>query len=388
MRYLLFIFGLLGFLQAQMLYTDTFPNFFASTLDSTVAMYKMYSSPTTDLSTYGNTNTLTAGGSAGDSVTAIAVLQQDSSVVYLNSATPQYFNILAASAGDMNHGTNDFTWEILFHSGNINQHGYLLSKVLTSGAFAGSHVRITNSTANGVGKRVVVQVRKDGSNTRLLVTTSDIVDGNPHHLALVRSSTTTIKLYVDGAEATLNTLTSAGSDLNMDASSNFSIGIWSNLSTNPFIGHVEYARITRSALTQKEIKEAAFLPQNWACVGSDVPGITRANYGFHFGLTGADTVYVDSLLTAGNWSISIQDSAASGVGYTILTSSDKSTWTTLSSGTTGTSWGTKAYTGTGSGYIGIAVASGSAYFDNLTVSLAAVSGKFKAHSGYNKFKGF
>lgn len=383
MRYLLFFFSLSFCLHGQTLLTENFNNFFPSGLDSTVALYKGYSNPLTDLSTYGNTNTLTAGGSAGDSVTAIAVLQKDSSVVYFNSVTPQYLNRPAANADDFNTGTGDFTWEALIHAANINQHGYILSKILSSGAYTGVHLRITDATVATVGKRIAVQVRKDAANTRLLVSNSDIVDGQPHHIALVRSGTTNVKVYVDASEIAMTALTTAGTDININSVSNFSVGVWSNLTTLPFVGHIEYVRVSRKALTQSDIKKAVYLASGWESLNE---GVARNGWEYHQGIVN-DTIYYSTPLTAGHWNVTVKDSAASGVNYQILTSADAATWTTLATGTTGTAWSSKPYSGAGTGYIAIAVASGTAFFDDLVVTLA--SGEKNGFGGYSgKYKGW
>lgn len=170
------------------------------------------------------------------------------------------------------------------------------------------------------------------------------------------------------------------------------VGASGAVSPEFFTGHIAQVTIDTVALTAAQIKSLLFMPRNWLAVGADDPGVSRVSYGFYLGLTGADTVYYGTVLTAGNWTISIKDSAASGVSYKILTSTDAVTWTDFASQTTGTNWTTRSFTGTGTGYVGISIASGAAYFDNLTISetpeTATADGKFKQNQGWDKFKGW
>jgi len=194
---------------------------------------------------------------------------------------------------------------------------------------------------------------------------------------------TTESLYIDGVSAaTPKSITNAPNTVN------YRIGRFT-VASFPLKATLFQVIVYNKALSEKEITELAFMPTGWAAVGADAPGVSRVSWGFYLGLTGADSVYYNTALTAGNWTISIKDSAASGVTYKILTSADASTWTTLTSGTTGTSWDTKSYNGTGSGYIGISVASGAAYFDDLVVTLlpetAETANKKPEFSKYPEF---
>jgi len=198
----------------------------------------------------------------------------------------------------------------------------------------------------------------------------------------VGNSSGTIQMYLSGATES----TSASMSPNITSGqigighANSSIG-----QTWGMTGRIEVCKLLKGTPSVKTMKEFGFLAAGWASLKG---GVSRVSFGYYQGLTGADTIYYGTPLTAGSWSISIDDSAASEVGYSILTSSDKSTWSTLGSGTTGTSWGTKTYSGTGLGYIGIAIASGTAYFDNLTVTLqpATTTGKFKGYLTNDWFK--
>lgn len=140
------------------------------------------------------------------------------------------------------------------------------------------------------------------------------------------------------------------------------------------LGVIAFAIYNRK-LTAQEIKQNYALASGWV---SKNDGVIRANFGFNQGIVN-DTIYYNTALASGSWTITLSDSAASGVNYEVLTSSDATAWTTLASGTTGTAWGSKSYIGTGTGYIAIAVASGTAFFDDLIVTRGN-NNKFK----YNK----
>ena len=151
----------------------------------------------------------------------------------------------------------------------------------------------------------------------------------------------------------------------------------SSSSSNQFQGNIEYMVIAKSAFTSQQIKEVGFLANNWMSLNG---GVTRSGFGYNQGVV-SDTIYYNTALTAGSWTITLSDSAASGVSYEVLTSADAATWTTLATGTTGTSWGSKSYSGTGTGYIAISVASGTAFFDDLVVS--SEGGKKTKYNGFN-----
>jgi len=239
------------------------------------------------------------------------------------------------------------------------------------------------ASSAGVTNEIVLLTTDGTSSRNYWASATDSISAQVWHVLIMQWDGAKYQVWLDGAEKTTST-TGTPAVLAMDT--NFRIGLKAD-NTRPLLGNLALVKLYDVQLTDTDVKNETFLGRKWVSLNG---GVTRTSFSTYDMGVVSDTVYFDSLLTAGTWSISIQDSAGSGVAYEILTSTDKSTWSTLATGTTGTTWGTKTYSGTGSGYIGISVASGTAFFDNLTVTLqpATASGKFKGNSTYDKFKGF
>jgi len=355
----------------EVLYTTTFPSFFVDSLMSTMtAQYRLDTANAVVTRDYAGANNLTQTGTIGYAQASISYSGGYGSNNYAGS---RYFSV-ASPASNFNPGTNDFCVYAIIKSGSdITTNGRIISHYIHTNS--GYIVDIASS-------KFTILARVSPTNTsnapNISATTSYVVVAN-----FDRSDS--IKVWTNGAlTKSLMSAISAGS---IEPIAGFMIGVHSEGLSGPFLGSIEQIGIGINKLfSAKEVAEIGYKPEGWVGLGSDVTAYVRPNWQFALGFTGADTVYYGTALTTGSWSISIDDSAASGVNYTILTSADASTWTTLASGTTGTTWGTKSYSGTGSGYIGIAVASGTAYFDNLIVSeyveTATATGKFKGRASH------
>lgn len=199
------------------------------------------------------------------------------------------------------------------------------------------------------------------------------IKDDDYHVLVYTYTPTSRKYFLDGVEVGSET-TSMGS---LSNSRNVHLmSIMDSANNNPilfFNGWVSQIFLTDRAVTN--IKDLGYLANGWKSLNG---GVTRSDWQFHQGVVN-DTIYYNTPLTAGSWTVSLSDSAASGVSYEVLTGADATTWTTLATGTTGTSWGSKSYSGTGSGYIAVSVASGTAFFDDLIVTRGN-NNKFK----YNK----
>jgi len=139
-----------------------------------------------------------------------------------------------------------------------------------------------------------------------------------------------------------------------------------------FAGQVACVFISDSLYAVKAAKEFGYIARKWK---SNSGGVTRSLFAFTQGVV-SDTIYFDSLLTAGNWSISVNiDGNSGGETYRILTSSDRSIWSDLATGIAPASSTTTTITGAGLGYIGLAVSSATdtVFFDNLTVSETSIA---------------
>ena len=132
--------------------------------------------------------------------------------------------------------------------------------------------------------------------------------------------------------------------------------------------YIEHLTIVKGvALTAKQIAEYGYLANGWAVAGSDVSGVTRDAFSFHQGIV-ADTVYYNTVLAAGNWRITVNvDGAAGGESLEVLTSADASTWITLGTIVATTDPINYTIAGSGTGYIGFGLASGTVYIDDVNV---------------------
>lgn len=203
------------------------------------------------------------------------------------------------------------------------------------------------------------------------------------HTAFARKGATW-EIYIDGVRR--DNLQSTDPPI-YTGSSDFEIGRRQN-NDGFFVGYIAevklYAESAPSAITAKE---ESWLPRKWFSNSGGVTGVMG-----EFAIAAVtDTLYFDSLLTAGTWTVTVSDSGNSGgETYRILTSADKSTWSDLGSGTAGMTYSETTVTGTGLGYIGLAVSSSAdtVFFDDLTVTLQPTTtiGKFKGK--HKQFKNF
>jgi len=155
-----------------------------------------------------------------------------------------------------------------------------------------------------------------------------------------------------------------------------------------FNGGIEVIKVYNKLLSDNQLKAFGFLAAGWAATDTNVTRtLSSGNYLFHQGVV-SDTVWYNTTLTTGTWSISVSiDGASGGEAYQILTSADASTWTAIATGTATTANPLVIVTGTGLGYIGLGVGDGdTVYFDNLLISKAAIDSRFKKNKGWSKFK--
>lgn len=209
---------------------------------------------------------------------------------------------------------------------------------------------------------------------------ADVFDAAWHNL-IVTHDGSNLRMYVDG-ESYATAVAAAGS-IDQDAVAIF-IGT-DALGVEDWDGYTDQIQTYSIAMTPQQVKEATFLAPGWASNGG---GVTRANYAFHQGIV-ADTVYYATVLTAGNWSVTVNvDGAAGGESLEVLTSADASAWSTIGTISVTTDATDYTVTGTGLGYIGFGLTSGTVYIDNLTVTLNATATKpgYKAHTGWKQSK--
>ena len=394
MRYILFLM-LTVTLNAQILLNETFSDFVRTgdanitalwVLDSVYAASKSKSL----VSDMVNAHTLTANNMS----TNYADERQSGSPVYsggehidFTAASQEWFSIADVNAADFEPGTGAYTVEAIIRyegdfSTSSHQHPYFskgsgnqLNDSYYYNLRAGSFYKgLLYRAGDGV----------DGADTAPASDLTSLLNDNDWHVVTIAHNIGgNIYIYVD--RVLRNTIDASSITPVTGSSSSLKIGAVGGTVNDPVfwtdqdIAAIRYSGIVRDSIS---VAEFGYLANGWNSLNG---GVTRSFGEFVQGIAN-DTIYYNTALTDGSWTITLSDSAASGVNYEVLTSADAATWTTLATGTTGTSWGSKSYSGTGTGYVAIAVASGTAFFDNLVVSLAG--GEKKKYNGYKGWIGY
>ena len=365
-----FLFFLSFSLNAQILLNESFSDFRLSALDSTKLLldfsrsdFQADQSPTEA--------TFVVGGGLGDSLIA-SILLADNYGVYFDASNDTMYNLANEDVWDF--GTSDFTVECFWKPLVVSPADVMLMTKRNVSA-TGFEFSIYNGTQYSVIRNGVANI----------ATGVSVSAGTDYYTAsrFDRDSNLITNLNW-GLDNTQNI--SAYSAVDLTNAFPLAIGMEAKAPTLTLSRRIKSyfytVRITKRLLTDREVSEAGRLAKNWISLSG---GVTRDGWLFSQGVVN-DTIYYKTALTAGSWTITLSDSAASGVSYEVLTSADATTWATLASGTTGTSWGSKSYSGTGTGYLAIAVASGTAFFDDLVVRLAG--GEKEKYNGYKGWLGY
>jgi hypothetical protein len=153
-------------------------------------------------------------------------------------------------------GTSAWTISTWINPININQYGGLVAK-RDGGSFvqmmlvAGDY----GSGCNSAASKKLALIQFDGTNGGCMETNTDIIDGNWHHVAMVKNSNGNMDftLYVDGVSVALTTVTTFGTgSANMNNTVPWLIGC-QNASTSCVNGKQDDVRIYSRALSASEI---------------------------------------------------------------------------------------------------------------------------------------
>jgi len=378
-KLLALLFSLVVFGQTQTLFTETFNSF---TPDTAGAMYVLildsvyHAVNATGLAENqdlkGDYNFTATGFSAGfdTETTDGSILYSGGKFLTFNSDN------LDNTSSDLDPGTGDWTIQIWVKT-SANTGNLMLFNDRTSGA-AGYQVDFNGNVIRAyfLDGGALNTARTFSTNTNYYITAVYNRDGNLS-LQLNMGTAGTVDISGRAAQNVTGTVVQRIGGASWTGSLYIDWGIMA----------VKYSK---SEVSDKQLKEDAYLADGWA---SNSGGVTRNSFAFTQGII-TDTLYYNTVLTAGTWDVSVDvDGNSGGETYQILTSADKSTWTALKSATAPASSTTVTVSGaTGLGYIGLAVSSAAdtVFFDNLTVSetVAIATGKFKGNTTYNKFKGW
>lgn len=368
------------FLFSQTILNETFSKF---VMPSTTSSWVFDTAWQTTENSGGNvytdlvgSNNLTAYGSP-TTFTGISPIYSGGTA-YHSDNTDDHYYIAGASAGGTNLGTGSWTlaiWLNIYQDPAANV--YIVSK---RGSGAYYNLRQVGSTDEGA-----IDTH-DGSNTKSEGIPALSFNVWYYLVAVMDRSNNILTTYRNGVQtATPVDITGFG---NLDNSNNFAISVYSGSAGTNASYPFEIAQVVldKTAWNLQNVKENGYLGDGWKSYSGNV---TRPNNtDFCQGIVG-DTIYYNTSLATGTWTISVSDSAASAITYNVLTSSDATNWTQIGTDATSTTWQTSEFSGTGQGYFAIAVPTGTAYFDNVIVTNTPNSQDkgFKEYPKFPKFKG-
>ena len=164
------------------------------------------------------------------------------------------------NAGDnesLRPGTSPWTYSLWFWAANTNANGLLVTKRMTSSPFNQMTLRLGDCSTGALPSKRL-QGTIIGTDSALDVwwycTSSDVVDGNWHHIAFVRPSSGNAFIYVDGRSASLTQIRDSNTEpQNINNTQSVTIG-QDNSQSLFFKGLIDEVRIYNRALSAGEVK--------------------------------------------------------------------------------------------------------------------------------------
>lgn len=244
------------------------------------------------------------------------------------------------------------------------------------------------AASGSVANEIVTLTTDGGASRSYWASATDSISALDWNVLVLQWDGAKYQIWLNGVEKTTST---TGTPAVLALDTHFRIGIKAD-NTRPLLANVASVKLYDQQLTDADVGNESFVADGWVSLSG---GVTRADsadtWMFHQGII-ADTVYYATTLTAGNWSITVNvDGDVGGESLRVLTSANASTWSTLgtiSATTTATDY---TVTGSGLGYVGFGLASGTVYLDNLTVSIIPSTATnprwqvFKQRSGWKTF---
>ena len=166
------------------------------------------------------------------------------------------------SMGDVNDiGTSDVTITAWIKPPNVNQSSIIVGKRLNSGTFTQYALRTgyVNNLGSGVSSKKIGAIfygqsgGLNSTNAQFYRTTDDIIDGNWHHVVMLRKNGVGVKFYIDGVERAVTADIAGTTNVNVDNSAAFGIGAAvEGGGLGPYTGLIDDVRIYNKALTANE----------------------------------------------------------------------------------------------------------------------------------------
>lgn len=195
-------------------------------------------------------------------------------------------------AAHLNAGTGDFTVAMWIYAADANQAASLFSKRLDSGAFTMMNISI--GSTDGVGtltsaKSIAVYlIESYGGNEYWGHTSTNVIDGKWHHIAIVRSSTA-IKFYVDSVLLTFTVSRNNGTGAACNVSNSEPIIMGSTGTASHLTGRIADARYWKRQLGAGEIYRLWHPRTRWADlntlrvpVGGSTAAAATGNPWYHY----------------------------------------------------------------------------------------------------------
>jgi hypothetical protein len=149
-------------------------------------------------------------------------------------------------------GSGSWSVSVWAKPSNTSQNSGIVTKRQTSGAFEQWGVAVCGTdNCSASGKKITFIMRESLSNHRYFITTSDVADGNWHHIvAVANSGANTLMFYIDGV-AVAGSQTTSGSWPTIDNTDAMKIG--SSNGSNYMNGLIDEVRLYNRALSASEI---------------------------------------------------------------------------------------------------------------------------------------
>jgi len=375
MKYYILVFIVFSkILFSQVLLNETF-DYFPPKTDTGLALWVMDSTYLADIVGGGELETtdlinaydLTATGfSAGfdDETETGSIISDGGNMLVFDGATTRMEN----TSDDFNPGTSDWTIQVWMKTPSTFSGNKFIINDRNSGGTTGYQLDVNGSSLRAI-----------FLNGGAITASATLVASTIYYIWVEFDRSGNTSLVVNNGSPNTADISSRSAE-SVSSTEAIRIGSQSWQAGSLWNGHILAIKFTKAVLTQKQLVEDGYLARGWAVAGSDTPGLTRSSFAFHQGIV-ADTVYYATILTASNWSVTVNvDGAAGGESLEVLTSADASTWVTLgtiSATTTATNY---TVTGIGTGYIGFGLESGTVYIDNVTVSVASADAIYQPYN--------
>lgn len=194
-----------------------------------------------DRSGAGNTGTLTSG--------PVRTIGRIGQAIDLDGVDDE---VSVPDVASLRPGSGDWSVAVWAQPPNVDQTTGVVGKRQTGTPFEQWGIAVCGTdNCSASGKKITFLMREDGANHRYFVTSSNVADGNWHHIvAVANSGANTVELYIDGVAAA-GTQTTGGSWPTINNTDPLKIG--SSNGSGYFDGKIDEVRVYNRVLTAAEV---------------------------------------------------------------------------------------------------------------------------------------